>query len=106
MEMFGFVVFFVFIFKQNQNSLPLNQIFSSLFKKETFMKKIGLTVILFSLVFSTIFAQTYSEIIAKADAAYKEKDYETSWKTYKEAFKMNSEGRDLYNAACSAALAG
>lgn len=69
------------------------------------MKKIGLTIVLFLLVFSTIFAQTYSEIIDKASAAYHEKDYETSWKTYKKAFKLDANRSDLYNAACSAALA-
>lgn len=71
------------------------------------MKKIGLTFLLLLNLVAFSFAQEYSEIIKKAGTAYNEKDYKTSYKAYKKAFKIKATNRsDLYNAACSAALAG
>ena len=54
------------------------------------------------------FAQgNYKEFISRAEGLYKSKDYVKSKEVYLLAFKSEQKnGNDLYNAACSAALAG
>lgn len=55
----------------------------------------------------TVFGQDYKSIVTVADQHYNNKAYSESVAQYKQAFKLkkNAPG-DLYNAACSAALAG
>lgn len=67
----------------------------------------------FLLLFATVFisfssiAQSYREWISKAEAAYQSKDYKTSNAYYQKAFVIETKSpADLYNGACSAALAG
>ncbi len=51
--------------------------------------------------------QGYQELVAEADQRYRAQEYRTAVTTYKTAFKLNRQkAEDLYNAACSAALAG
>jgi len=50
--------------------------------------------------------QSYRSLIAEADSLYTVKDFEKSIQVYVQAFKLESNNPpDLYNAACSAALA-
>ena len=67
-----------------------------------------LILICASILFSVeTFAQTYKELVAHADTLYNLKDYNKSNEAYQQAFKLESNNPyDLYNAACSAALAG
>jgi hypothetical protein len=54
-----------------------------------------------------LFAQTYSELIAKGDAYYKDKDFLNSANQYEAAFKIKEgTASHYYNAACSWALSG
>jgi hypothetical protein len=70
------------------------------------MKKVLIPLLLL-LCCSAIFAQSYKALVARADALYQGKDYAQSVSTYKDAFKMEEKNpTDLYNAGCSAALAG
>lgn len=64
-----------------------------------------ITFLLFS---GIVNAQTaYRKLISKAQDFYEVKDYKKSGETYAEAFKLESKNKsDLYNGACSAALAG
>ena len=65
-------------------------------------------IILFALLLSpfTSWAQSYNDLILKAESAYQQKDYEASGKAYEQAFKLSGgNATDLYNAACSWALA-
>jgi len=69
------------------------------------MKK-NLTILLF-LVSSIAYAQDYKTLISKANSFYISKNYTQSVTVYKQAFAIQKKSRnDLYNAACSAALAG
>ncbi len=71
--------------------------------------KIKQTFILFLLVIaSTSYAQSYYDHIATADKLYEEKKYKASAKAYEEAFKTDTRKSpvDLYNSACTWALAG
>lgn len=53
------------------------------------------------------FGQDYRTLIITAHRLYKAMDYAESVKTYKDAFKIEQKSpADLYNAGCSAALAG
>ena len=65
-------------------------------------------VLLFSLSAGFLSAQTYADFIAEADRFYQEKDYVASLTSYERAFDASDAPQtgDLYNAACSAALAG
>jgi hypothetical protein len=59
---------------------------------------------LFHVSFS--FAQTYYEYVAKAFTAYQKTNYKESLHLYQESFTLDStHATDLYNGACSAALA-
>lgn len=51
--------------------------------------------------------QTYRQLIKQADSLYNSKDYKKSSYLYQQAFTLEKKNvNDLYNAACSAALAG
>lgn len=64
-----------------------------------------LTAVLFLLMGST-FGQSYKQLIRQADSLYKSKDYKKSNELYQQALKLEkTNSTDLYNAACSAALA-
>jgi hypothetical protein len=70
----------------------------------------SLTVRLFPLLLCcgmlTANGQSYRLMIAKADSLYDAKDYKGSLQEYDHAFKLERKNpSDLYNAACSAALA-
>lgn len=53
------------------------------------------------------FAQNYAGLIAKADSLYEQKAFAQSVATFQSAFKLEQKNRShLYNAGCSAALAG
>jgi len=71
------------------------------------MKKL---ILMSSLVFCTAWSfavQDYSTLIRQANTLAKEKAYGKALEAYKSAFHMASKNRtDLYNAACTAALAG
>jgi|SRR5450432_250850 len=55
---------------------------------------------------SFTFGQTYYDLVAKANTAYLKTDYKNSLLFYQESFKLDkSHPEDLYNGACSAALA-
>ena len=61
----------------------------------------------FLLIGSLAFSQDYRSLITTAHRLYRVMDYAESVKTYKEAFKIEQKSpTDLYNAGCSAALAG
>lgn len=67
--------------------------------------------ILFLLMNSTIYGQTYSSLVTTADSFYKAKNYSESVAFYKKAFgdtfkADQKKATPFYNAACSAALAG
>lgn len=63
--------------------------------------------ILFLITCSFAFGQDYKSIVAEANHAYDGKDYAKSVTLYKEAFRIEKKNTtDLYNAGCSAALAG
>lgn len=50
--------------------------------------------------------QSYRSLVARADSLYDAKDFQKSIQTYDQAFKLERKNHtDLYNAACSAALA-
>ncbi|MEJ1239262.1 DUF6624 domain-containing protein [Chryseolinea sp. T2] len=52
-------------------------------------------------------AQSYGELVHQADSCFKIGEYDNSMKFYSQAFAIKSTvPRDLYNAACSAALGG
>ncbi|REG96468.1 DUF6624 domain-containing protein [Flavobacterium aquicola] len=54
---------------------------------------------------SLIHAQTYKNLIHKADSCYTAENYKTSVDYYEKAFKIeHTKPNDFYNAACSAAL--
>ena len=72
------------------------------------------TILFIAFVIATTFLfgqnipQQYINLIKKADSLYKAKDYGNSAFTYSDAFKINNlnlKSNDLYNAACSWALA-
>ncbi|WP_281631934.1 WG repeat-containing protein [Flavobacterium luteolum] len=68
--------------------------------------RIPLLLLLFCFTFYKADAQNYSETIKKANSLYQSKDYNKSLALYEEAFKINTdEYVDIYNAACTAALA-
>lgn len=63
------------------------------------------TCILLSSLFS--FAQSYADLIRQAKSFYESKEYNKSIELYQKAFDLEkSNSSDLYDAACSAALAG
>ena len=64
-------------------------------------------LILFSVTCSLVFGQDYRSVVAEANRLYNNKEYGKSVEEYRKAFKMEQKsGSDLYNAGCSAALAG
>ena len=65
-------------------------------------------LIILSILFcTTTYGQDYKTLVNKADALYNSSAYAESTQTYKEAFKIEQKSySDLYNAACSASLAG
>lgn len=68
--------------------------------------KSAFTILIF-LIGTLTYGQTYQSIVAEADVLYNNKEYRKSVDKYIEAFKTEQkEARDLYNAACSAALIG
>jgi tetratricopeptide (TPR) repeat protein len=68
------------------------------------MKKL-LFIFFLTLNMGSINAQTYKELIQKADSCYRAKDYKLSVGYYEKAFKIeHKKASDLYNGACSAAL--
>ena len=55
----------------------------------------------------TVNAQSYDSLVSKAESLYNAKDYKNSIEYYDQAFRVNKKNpNDLYNGACSAALAG
>jgi hypothetical protein len=68
------------------------------------MKKV---FVFYLLIWSvTMYGQGYKSLVTEADKYYNDKAYIKSVEKYKEAFKLDKTKRsDLYNAACSAALA-
>lgn len=61
----------------------------------------------FLLIGFLAFSQDYRSLITTAHRLYRAMDYAESVKTYKEAFKIEQKSPgDLYNAGCSAVLAG
>ena len=64
--------------------------------------------LLLLVIASTSFAQTYYDHVATADKLYQEKKYKESAKAYEAAFKTDTKksATDLYNCACTWALAG
>jgi hypothetical protein len=69
------------------------------------MKKTSTILALFISVIA--FGQSYQSMIAMAEKHYNDKAYNQSVAQYKGAFRIEKTNRtDLYNAACSAALAG
>jgi hypothetical protein len=71
------------------------------------MKKILIFILLIYLCGFTVFAQTYQELVSKAETAYNSKEYKTSNEFYGQAFKIETRNySDLYNGACTAALSG
>ena len=63
--------------------------------------------LLLLLLFASVNAQEYSELISKADQLYKIKDYKMSTDLYNKAFKIENENPNhLYNGACASSLAG
>ncbi len=67
------------------------------------------TLLLFVLLINNIYAQSpeYFQLTTDANKLYDDKKYEQSWEYYSRAFKIDSTySTDLYNGACSAALAG
>lgn len=69
------------------------------------MKTIIFTLFL-GLINLNLNAQTYEQLIKKADSCYSEKNYAKSKEYFKMAFKINPESRkNFYNAACAASLA-
>ncbi len=72
------------------------------------MNRIVLTILM-CLSLSVLKAQTvsYQALISQADSLYKAKNYAQSIRIYEQAFQVQKDNRlHLYNAACSAALAG
>ncbi|KAA3641632.1 MAG: hypothetical protein DWQ02_00245 [Bacteroidetes bacterium] len=72
---------------------------------------LSFTTIFFLTFFGTVHAQSpkwqHYRLIREAEKAYDNLDYQTSLKKYEEAFKIKNNSRlHLYNAACSASLAG
>ncbi|QOG90430.1 hypothetical protein HUE46_10715 [Flavobacterium columnare] len=68
------------------------------------MKKITLLA-LFATIF-TSYSQNYKDLIKKADSCYNEKSYKLSNDYFKKAFKIEAKNpNDLYNSACTSALA-
>lgn len=54
---------------------------------------------------SSIQAQTYKDLVQKADSCYRTENYKMSVNYYETAFKIEQKNQsDFYNAACSAAL--
>ena len=71
------------------------------------MKQTLLTLFLLALTTVACSAQGYNTLIGRADSLYKAKDYQNSIKVYEQGFKLEKQNyMHLYNAACSAALAG
>jgi hypothetical protein len=69
------------------------------------MKKNLIPAFLF--ITTLAFGQSYNALVARADALYNNKDFVQSVAVYKDAFKLeHKNGSNLYNAGCSAALAG
>jgi hypothetical protein len=71
------------------------------------------TSLIFAFILSANFVfgqnapEEYFKLVKQADSLYKAKDYKKSNAIYKLAFKIEKKNSsDLYNAACSAALAG
>lgn len=69
------------------------------------MKHILIIVSIF--ICTVAYGQDYKTLVNKADALYSSNAYAESTQTYKEAFNIEQKSySDLYNAACSASLAG
>lgn len=63
--------------------------------------------ILLLLTCSCVYGQSYNDLISEANIFYDNMEYDKSISKYKEAFKINEKKEsDLYNAGCSASLAG
>ena len=59
------------------------------------------------LAITTTFGQAYKQLVSQGDSLYNAKDYKKSNQLYQQAFKLEKKNpNDLYNAACSAAMAG
>lgn len=71
------------------------------------MKRFLLLPFLLFLIVNALSAQTYTNLVRQADSLYKSKNYQASATKYSQAFKIEKKKSfDLYNGACSAALAG
>lgn len=55
---------------------------------------------------TSIYAQSYVDLVMKADSLYEENDFKGSGKLLDQALQIKTEGFVLYNAACSWARAG
>lgn len=68
--------------------------------------KLNLFILLF-LTCSYVYGQSYNALISEANIFYDNMEYDKSVSKYKEAFEISDKkGSDLYNAGCSASLAG
>lgn len=74
--------------------------------KNLYKMKTILFALFLGLINLNLNAQTYEQLVKKADSCYSEKKYSKSKEYYKKAFKINPESRkNYYNAACTASLA-
>ncbi len=71
------------------------------------MNKLLIAFLSFVAFAQSVFGQTASHFLSIGDSLYRIKQYEKSFENYKKAIEMgDSADGDLYNAACSASLAG
>lgn len=77
---------------------------------EQMLKRLAMKTWFFSLLLFpalSVFSQNYAAHIAEAEGFYQQKKYPESAAAYRKAFKLEQKNpSDLYNAGCSAALAG
>jgi hypothetical protein len=70
------------------------------------MRRAVILLITVLLISSSSFGQTYNELVKQALSNYYAKDYKKSLELYQAAFEIQQDNpSDLYNGACSAALA-
>ncbi len=71
------------------------------------MKQTLLAALMIGLIAFIGQAQDYKTLIGQADSLRKAKEYRHSLQAYEQAFKLEQQNYiHIYNAACSAALAG
>lgn len=71
------------------------------------MKTLSICLLALLLAHCVATAQSYAELVKEASAAYHAKEYQKSAALYRKAFDIEKKSAiDLYNAACSASMAG